>query len=264
MKTWTMRASAMRAWTVLLVGCSAAACAQHQDLGGSPVDAGMATFPSQVCSASSVDAGTPPPVVAVWDGYMEQSFMGTGDDQVHVVIRSTDTGQLSGTVVFGAPAPPPATPANSDSCDAVDPVATAATGSAGSLQLLEGFEYQLTGLTASDVRLKFNVPTYQPLATWCACQAPFPGSTTCLPNVAVELFDQREDGGTCAVAPLDSTGRITEKLVTSCCRIELCSGSACKCDQSGCSYDAAFASTFDLSINGTHADGSALHLIQTQ
>jgi hypothetical protein len=254
----------MKVWTFFLLGSCAAACSQHQDLANSAIDAGTPTFPSQVCSASPVDAGTPPPIVAVWDGYMEQSFMSTGDDQVHMVIRSTDTGQLSGTVVFGASAPPPPVPANSDSCDAVDPVATTATGSAGSLQLLEGFEYQLTALTASDVRLKFNVPTYQPLASWCACQTPFPGSTICLPNVGVEFFDDRGDGGSCAVAPLDSTGRITEKLVTSCCRIELCESSACKCDPSGCSYDAGFGSTFDLSINGTHADGSALHLLQTQ
>ncbi|HSY39198.1 MAG TPA: hypothetical protein VLA79_06700, partial [Polyangia bacterium] len=63
----------MRAWTILLVGCFAA-CSQHQDLADPTSDAGMAELPAQVCSTSSIDAGTPPPIVAVWDGYMEQSF----------------------------------------------------------------------------------------------------------------------------------------------------------------------------------------------
>ena len=255
MKAWTLRA-----WTVLLVGCSAAACSQHQDLAGSPSDAGLAQFPSQVCSTSPVDAGTPPPIVAIWDGYMEQSFKATGNDQVHVVIRSSDTGQLSGTAVFGAPAAPPPPPANSDSCEPVDPESTQGTPSAGSLQLLEGFEYQMTGLTVSDVRLKFNVPTYQPLASWCACQISFPGSTTCLPNAA-EFIEGNDDGGSpCIEVP----GGGAERIQISCCRLTRCILSACQCDQSGCSYNSGLATPFDLSINGTRADGSAVHLIKTQ
>jgi hypothetical protein len=253
----------MKAWTFSLLVCFTAACSQHQDLADSTRDAGLSELPSQLCSASSVDAGTPPPIVAVWDGYMEQSFTATGDDQVHVVIRSSDTGQLSATAVFGAPAPPLPLPVSSDSCDPVDPVLTTATPSAGALQLLEGFEYQLTELTASDVRLKFNLPTYQPLASWCACQPPVADSMFCIPNTA--SMTTYEDGGLiCSYAHLDDKGNTTETVVTPCCRIQRCQSNECLCDQSGCSYNAAFASTFDLNINGTHADGSALHLIQTQ
>jgi hypothetical protein len=247
------------------LGCFAAACSQHQDLANLTHDAGITTeFPSQACSASSVDAGTPPPIVAVWDGYMEQSFRGSGDDQVHVVIRSTDTGQLSGTVVFGVPAAPPPPPASSDSCDPVDPVNTAATPSAGSLQLLEGFEYQVTGLVASDIRLKFNLPTYQPLASWCACQVPIPDSMTCIPNVGFSSSPYGDGGSSCTFAPTNANGTTTATFVTSCCRIQRCESLECKCDQSGCSYNADFLSQFDLSVNGTRADGTALHLIKTQ
>ena len=254
----------MKAWTFSLLVCFAAACSQHQDLANSPIDAGLAALPSQVCGTSSVDAGTLPPIVAVWDGYMEQSFMGTGDDQVHVVIRSSDTGQLSATAVFGASAAPPPPPTNSDNCDPVAPVYTQGTPSAGALQLLEGFAYQLTGLTVSDVRLKFNLPTYQPLASWCACQLPFPGSMTCIPNGPALIETFGDGGSTCTFGPEDANNRVTEKLVTSCCRLQLCESSACQCDQSGCSYNTQVAGQFDLSINGTHADGSALHLIKTQ
>ncbi len=253
----------MRAWTVLLLVCFGG-CSQHQDLANSASDAGMTELPSHVCSVPSVDAGTPPPVVAVWDGYMEQSFMPTGDDQVHVVIRSSDTGELSATVVFGAPAAPPPPPADSNSCDPVDPVATTATSSAGALQLLEGFEYQVTGLIVSDVRLKFNVPTYQPLASWCACQVQSPGSTSCFPNEIEYRTRPEADGGTpCVFGSQDQSGT-TEWFVVPCCKEQRCLASECQCDQSGCSYNAAFLTTFDLSINGTHADGTSIHLIQTQ
>jgi hypothetical protein len=253
----------MKAWTFSLLVCFAAACSQHQDLANSISDAGMAELPAQVCSTSSVDAGTPPPIVAVWDGYMEQSFRATGNDQVHVVIRSSDTGQLSATAVFGAPAAPPPLPTNSNSCDPVDPVVTTASSSAGSLTLLEGFEYQVTGLTVSDVRLKFNVPTYQPLASWCACQVQAPGSPSCFPNAEEYRTNPGADGGaTCGFASQD--GGATEWFVVPCCREERCLANECQCDQSGCSYNAGFLATFDLSINGTHADGSSVHLIQTQ
>jgi hypothetical protein len=254
----------MKAWTFLLLGGFAAACSQHQDLAELVRDGGVMTeLPSQACSTSAVDAGTPPPIVAVWDGYMEQSFMSTHDDQVHVVIRSTDTGPLSGTVVFGAPAAPPPPPATSDSCDPIDPVNTVATPSAASLQLLEGFEYQVTALTASDVRLKFNLPTYQPLASWCACQVPIPGSTGCLPNVGFSSAPSGDGGSSCTFIPVDENGTNTGAFVTSCCRIHRCL-EECKCDSSGCSYNGDFLSIFDLSVNGTHADGSALHLTRTQ
>jgi hypothetical protein len=257
MKTWTMRAL-----TILLVGCSAA-CAQHQELASSPGDAAMTELPSQVCSTSSVDAGTPPPIVAVWDGYMEESFVATGNDQVHVVIRSSDTGQLSATAVFGAPAAPPPLPTNSNSCDPVDPVMTAATPSAGSLQLLEGFEYQVAGLTVSDIRLKFNVLTYQPLASWCACQVPIADSMFCVPNNA-NMTTVADGGMSCTYAIFDDKGRTTERIVAPCCRIQRCESYQCLCDQSGCSYNTAYLTTFDLNVNGTHADGNALHLLKTQ
>ena len=255
----------MKTLTCALLVCFAGACSQHQDLADPISDAGMAELSAQVCSTSSVDAGTPPPVVAVWDGYMEQSFMATGDDQVHVVIRSSDTGQLSATAVFGAPAPPLPLPINSNSCDPVDPVGTTATPSAAALQLLEGFEYQVTGLTVSNVRLKFNVPTYQPLASWCACQVQSPGSTSCFPNEIGYRTNPDADGGApCVFASQDDNGRTSEWFVVPCCREQRCLASECQCDQSGCAYNASILSTFDLSINGTHADGSSIHLIQMQ
>ena len=255
----------MKALTCSLFVCFAGACSQHQDLASSIGDPGLAELPSQICSTSAVDAGTPPPIVAVWDGYMEQSFMATGNDQVHVVIRSSDTGELSATAVFGAPAAPPPLPTNSNSCDPVDPVATTQTLSAGSLQLLEGFEYQVTGLTVSDVRLKFSVPTYQPLASWCACQVVSPDGRSCFPNVVQYLTNPEDDGGApCVSASLDESGRVTETFVVPCCREQRCLANECVCDQSGCSYNTIYFSTLDLSINGTHADGSFTHLVKTQ
>lgn len=259
----------MKPSILVLVICLGAACSQRQDLTDpSPPNGGIDPLsdmlPSQICvTASPADAGAPPPIVAVWDGYMEQTFGATGDDQVHVVVRSSDTGQLSATAVFGVPTsfPPPAT---SETCDPVDPGTTTATTSAGSLQLLEGFEYQLTGVAMSDVRLQFNVPTYQPLANWCACQVPLPDATTpaCLPEGGADWHEL--DGGTQCIYTPNPGPHSTQTFLTSCCRLQRCFKNECLCDKSGCAYNAQFWTPFDLSINGTHADGTALHLIRTQ
>jgi len=259
----------MKASTLVLMIClGAAACSQRQDLTDPPTvitDPVGDTLPSQTCNvAPPVDAGSPPPIVAVWDGYMEQSFRATGDDQVHVVVRSSDTGQLSATAVFGVAAPPPPPPETSESCDPADPVNTTATPSAGSLQLLEGFEYQLTAVAMSDVRLQFNLPTYQPLANWCACQVPFEDSMFCLPNTSLTEQSPSDGGSSCTVTLGAWSGHAAETVNTSCCRLNRCLGSACTCTPSGCSYNDQFLSQFDLSVNGTHADGTALHLIRTQ
>ncbi len=255
----------MKTSTFLLVACLGVACSQRQNLADQEIDdAARGTLPSQTCTPSAVDAGTPPPVVAVWDGYMEQTFRATGDDQVHVVVRASDTGQLSATAVFGAAASPPPPPETSESCDPVDPVMTSGTSNAGPLQLLEGFEYQLTNVAMSDVRLQFNAQTYQPLANWCACQVPFEGSSSCLPSSTVSWPNQPDAGSECTAILGPWSGHAAEKVTASCCRLERCVSFECQCDASGCSYNAGFESEFDLSINGTHADGSALHLIRTQ
>ena len=196
----TGREMIMKTSICLLVLCSAAGCSQRQDLAGSS-DAGSVVthLPSQTCSApaSPVDAGTPAPIVAVWEGYMEQAFRATGSDKVHVVVRSSSTGELSGTAVFGNPPPPPTTPATSDSCDPLDQTEANPLLQEPLSELVEGFEYQLTGLAMSDVRLQFRVENAQPLASWCACQPPVADSTTCIPNVPAELLNPVTTGATC-------------------------------------------------------------------
>ena len=256
----------MKASGYVVVICLSAACSERQNLTDPPPgnDAAPGTLPSKACAVVSVDAGTPPPIVGVWDGYMEQTFRATGNDQVHVVVRSSETGLLSATAVFGAPAAPPSPPETSETCDPVDPVTTSATPSAGLLQLLEGFQYQLAGVAMSDVRLQFNVPTYQPLANWCACQVPFQDSMYCIPNTTFSGQIRGDAGASCTFTLGQWTGHAAEAITTSCCRVQRCLDHECQCDASGCAYNDQFLSVFDLSINGTHADGSALHLVRTQ
>ena len=163
------------------------------------------------------------------------------------------------------PRSPPPPPATSDTCDPIHPTMTVWNPSAPSLQLLEGFEYQVTGLTVSDVRLKFNVPIYLPLADWCACQLPYADTRFCVPDGTIEPQNQSDGGSTCTWVFESTNHHPTVKVTTGCCRLTRCSGFACICNQTtGCAYNAQSVSQFDLSINGTHADGNALHLIRTQ
>jgi hypothetical protein len=98
-----------------------------------------------------------------------------------------------------------------------------------------------------------------------ACQVQSPGSTSCFPNAIEYRTNPGDDGGApCVFASQDENGGTSEWFVVPCCKEQRCLASECQCDQSGCSYNAGFLSSFDLSINGTHADGSAIHLIQTQ
>ena len=259
----------MKVAVLFFAGCLTAACSQHQNLADltTDPDASAALLKLHACATPpTVDAGAPPPIVAVWDGYMEQSFATTGDDQVHVVVRSTSAGDLSATVVFGVPAAPPAPPATSDTCDPIDPTMTAWNPSVPTVQLLEGFEYQVTELTMTDVRLKFKFPTYQPLADWCACQLPYAGSRFCLPSGTIEPLTHSDGGASasCTWVFEATKDHPAVKVTTACCRLERCYNT-CVCDETtGCTYDTYSQLQYDLSINGTHADGSALHLIRTQ
>ncbi|HVT10241.1 MAG TPA: hypothetical protein VHO67_22430 [Polyangia bacterium] len=259
----------MKTWTLCFAVCVASACSQHQDLADSRMndDAAPGTLPSKTCVLSTPDAGAPPPVVAIWDGYMEQAFAGTGHDQVHVVVRASDSGQLSATAMFGAPAAPLSPPVTSETCDPVDPVNTTATPAAPPLQLLEGFEYQLTRVVASDIRLQFTVSTYQPLANWCACQVPFDdgqGGFHCFPNVSIGVSGKADGGTTCTYALGAGPSTPAETVTTACCRMERCLAFQCVCTALGCSYNADYGTAFDLSINGNRADGAGLHLLRTQ
>lgn len=238
-------------------GVDGAAADLSGDLGPGPTAYDGGGLPHRQCGAP-LQEGPLPPVVAIWDGYSDQPQK-SGSDAVHLVLRSDGT-NLSGNVVFGSTAALPPEPTDSTSCypyPSDSPVWQDFTST-----MVEGFSYPLApGGTMSDVRLNLKLVTLAPLADWCACQVPVvfsdEGGWGCAPNTGEKVTPD----GHCYLTQFNDTPDIE----VPCCNPSLCVHDLdCTCDETSCSIDLNQQLTLDLSVNGTHADGSGVHLTRTQ
>lgn len=251
----------------LLLLCAAitplAACDYRQDL-GDPADGG----------AKGDSGAADLPVLAVWEGYVEQPNVYPYDvdhgDNVRIVIYGPDPSAPTAIIQFGDPAavsPPP--PASADQCYP-EPEDWRTMFSEFTEEMVAGVRYAITDLTYSEVRLKGSFSKWTAFDPWCRLQVPMPytpGSDTynCLPNTSA---GGNELEGTCYIN-LDG-----DQVSTPCCKIGLCHAtgsnfpSACACTSTSCTFNPDPTESLDLSINGDRADGSwdsgGMHLVRKQ
>ena len=272
----------MRAWLMVGLIGTLAGCEYRQDF-VSQTDGGVdaaalvsrdatvvwldSGLPYRACSPAPRVAGTATPIEAAWEGYLERPLP-SGADGVRIVLRSSDSGDLSGTVVHGT-APAPESPSASDECYPPEASWDGRIAAAALQHPVEGFEYPITAASWSAIRLQVAVLTWAPWADWCSCQVPVAaspeGGLSCHPNVGGgdtpdgHCFMNSFEGGTSVEFP--------------CCRQVLCLDfSACLCNSEACAVSTTATTIFDLTVDDERADGtmsgstvySAVHLLRTQ
>ena len=207
-------------------------------------------LPPTVACGSTVTCPPSAPVVAVWGGWTSNPPPGVSSDQVLITLRQDGGGHTTGTIVYGAKAPPPA-PMNNDDCSGV-PKSVGPIGLSPSDVVVEGFAFPIRDSIVTSTRLRVVSSRAEAYRAICECQVPIPqsnaGGWACLPNVGGEISGT---GDFCAV---NLPSGLTP---VSCCRYTVCGNSGvCACNSTGCTVGGSSDIVIDLAVNGDHADGS--------
>ena len=182
-----------------------------------------------------------------WKGYVENFHFEDGSDNVQITLSGDPP---VAKVILGAhPLYPPPT----------DPNVASPPAFRNGTPFLEptgitGFEFTGIGTMVTPTRMTFTVYSREQWNAWCALETPIPfagapGSYACVPNQAFKL------------GPPDSCEINTEVMPTpiDCGKLVLCQpNGTCECSATACSgrMPSQGDISFDMVINGSHADGS--------
>ncbi len=238
---------------LLLVACSA----------GRKLDLGS----NDVSTAPSVDTSAPS-IVGSWKGYVETIAFSDaseepivfpdGSDMIAASFVSQADGSYTGTITFGAAAPPPAP---TDPNVAYPPgYGQALADNSEVARYFEGFPYTAAEISFDGTRLRFGVASDELWRAWCELQTQtypygsFPGlptapAYTCAPrsslneNSLSQCFFSAPDGGSEAV---------------DCGKANLCAYVlACNCSATSCTSDPTADVLFDMQLSGIQLDGTS-------
>jgi hypothetical protein len=245
----SQRARARGQWivgTMLAVGLFAGGCDARHVLGNVSGTGGAGDSGAFIPGAP-IDAGYPGDVSGLgvrqsWTGYVEMHQFPSGSDAVRVSFSSDSSGVVVGTVTLGSGTPP---------SPATDPNAYYPPGVPDGFwsEAIEGFPFTIANGTLVGSRLRFNIWETELMNSWCALQAPVPGSYHCLPDWASQ--------GSMSGTDCSQTSPTGQVVHVSCPKLWLCEVyPVCTCTAAGCTQDFGVGMSLDVSLSDTRADGS--------